>query len=66
EEAKEHLEENWSEGLSEEEAIELAVDALQEGEDDIDNENIELSTVDEENNFQRVTPEELEERGLGV
>jgi proteasome alpha subunit len=66
EEAKEYLEENWSEGLSEDEAIELAVDALKEGEDDIENENIELSTVDEENNFQRVTPEELEDRGLGV
>ena len=63
EEAREHLEENWSEDLSEDEAVELAVEALHEGEDDIENENIELSTV-EKQGFQRVEPEELEERGL--
>lgn len=64
EDAREHLEENWSEDLSEDEAVELAVEALHEGEDDIENENIELSTVDEDEEFQRVTPEELDERGL--
>jgi len=63
EEAREHLEENWSEDLSEDEAVELAVEALHEGEDDIENENIELSTV-EKQGFQRVEPEELEERDL--
>ena len=66
EEAKEHLEENYQSDLSEEAAIELAVDSLKEGEEDIENENIELAVVDRENNFQRVTPEDLEERGLGV
>jgi len=66
ENAREYLEENFEEGLDEESAIELAVDALKAGEEDIDNENIELSVVDEENDFQRVTPEDLEERGLGV
>ena len=66
EDAKEHLEENWDEGLDEEEAIELAVEALKEGEDDIETENIELSVVDEEENFRRMTPEDLEDEGLGV
>lgn len=66
EDAREHLEENWEEGLDEDDAIELAVEALQEGEDDIETENVELSVVDEDNDFQRVTPEDLEERGLGI
>ncbi|MFB6175060.1 MAG: archaeal proteasome endopeptidase complex subunit alpha [Candidatus Nanohalobium sp.] len=61
EDADEYLEENWSEDLSVEEAMELAVRALKEGEDDIETENVEMSTVDEESLFQRVTPEELEE-----
>jgi proteasome alpha subunit len=64
EEAKEHLEENWEEGLEEQEAIDLAVSALKAGEEDIELNNIELSTVDEEDNFQRFSPEELEEQGV--
>ncbi len=64
EDAREYLEENWDEDLNEEEAVELAVEALHEGEDDIEIENIELSTVDEKEDFQRVTPEELDDRGL--
>ena len=64
--AKEHLEENFEEDLAEQEAIELAVEALKKGEEDIETENIELSVVDEENNFQRYSPEDLEEQGLGV
>ena len=62
--AREYLEENWSEDLSEDEAVELAVEALHEGEDDIESENIELSTVDEDDKFKRLEPEDLEERGL--
>jgi proteasome alpha subunit len=64
EEAKEHLEENWEEGLEEQEAIDLAVSALKAGEEDIELNNIELSTVDKEDNFQRFSPEELEEQGI--
>ena len=64
--AEEHLEENWEQGLSEEEAIELAVTALEEGEQDIETENIEMSIVDEDDKFQRITPEELENRDLGL
>ena len=59
--AKEHLEENWSEGLSEEEAMELAVEALKEGEDDIGTENVEMSVVDQDSLFQRISPEDLED-----
>jgi proteasome alpha subunit len=59
--AKEHLEENWSEGLSEEEAMELAVEALTEGEDDIGTENVEMSVVDQDSLFQRISPEDLED-----
>ena len=60
-EAKEHLEENWSEGLSEEDAMELAVEALKEGEDDIGTENVEMSVVDQDSLFQRISPEDLED-----
>jgi proteasome alpha subunit len=59
--AKEHLEENWSEGLSEEEAMELAVEALKEGEEDIGTENVEMSVVDQDSLFQRISPEDLED-----
>ncbi|MFQ3275046.1 MAG: proteasome alpha subunit [Candidatus Nanohaloarchaea archaeon] len=63
-ETKEHLEENWEEGLSEEEAVEMAVEALRQGEDDIELENIELALVDIDEEYHRVEPEDLEERGL--
>ena len=66
EDAREHLNENWEEGLEEDEAIELAVDALKKGEEDIETDNIELSVVDRDNDFSRITPEDLEDRGLGV
>ncbi|PSG99068.1 MAG: proteasome subunit alpha [Nanohaloarchaea archaeon SW_7_43_1] len=63
-ETQEHLEEEWSEDISEEDAVELAVDSLREGEEDIGVENIELAIVGEEDKYHRVEPEELEERGL--
>ena len=66
EEAKEHLEENYEHDVGEEEAVELAVEALKEGEEDLETENIELSVVDTEDGFQRFTPEDLEEQGMGV
>jgi len=65
EEATEHLEDNWEEGLDEEEAIELAVNALQSGEEELNARNVELSTVSEEDDYEVVTPEDLEERDLG-
>lgn len=61
---KEHLEENWEEDIDEDEAVEMAVKALREGEEDIELENIELAIVDVDNGYHRVEPEDLEERGL--
>lgn len=66
EDATEHLEENWDEGMEEDEAIELAVNSLQEGEEDLDNANIEVAVVTVEDGYQRIEPDELEDRGLGV
>lgn len=66
EEATEHLESNWEEGLDEEAAIGLAVEALKAGEEDIETDNIELATVDTENRYRRVEPDELEDRDLGA
>jgi proteasome alpha subunit len=63
-ETKEHLEENWEEDLGEEEAVEMAVKALRQGEEDIELENIELAIVDIDDEYHRVEPEDLEERGL--
>lgn len=62
----EFLEENWSEDLEEEEAIELAVNALKEGNEELETENIELATVDIEEDYQRIEPEELDNRELGA
>lgn len=64
--AREHLEENWDSELSEDDAIKLAVAALSAGEDGIELKNVELSVVDRENQFHRVSPEELEDRGVEV
>ncbi len=62
----EHLEEEWEEGLEEDEAIELAIESLKEGEEDLETENIELAVVDVDDNYHRVQPEELEDRDLGA
>jgi len=64
EDTKEHLEENWEEGLEEKEAIDLAVSALKAGEEDIELENIELSIVDMDEEFKRFSPEDLEDTGV--
>ena len=64
--AKEHLEENWEENISEDKAIKLAVNALKEGEEDIEAENIEMSKVDEEDEFQRITPEDLRDHEVEI
>lgn len=62
-EATEHLESEWEEDLEQEEAITLAVEALKAGEEDLETENVELATVDLSGGYNRVEPEELEERG---
>ena len=64
EDATEHLEENWENDLSEDEAIDLAISALKKGEADIELKNIELSTVNKQDNFTRYTPEELDNKGV--
>lgn len=64
EDTKEHLEEEWEEGLEEDEAVNLAVNALKEGEEDIELKNVELSIVNGEGKFQRLTAEDLEDRGV--
>ncbi|MFB6182782.1 MAG: archaeal proteasome endopeptidase complex subunit alpha [Candidatus Nanohaloarchaea archaeon] len=66
EEAREHLQEKWEENLEEEEAIQLAVEALKAGEEDIEISNVEMSLVNEENDFHRLTPEELDDKGIEI
>lgn len=65
EEANEHLEDNWEEGMDEDAAIEIAVESLKAGEEDIGMENIELAVISREHDYEVQTPEELEDRGLG-
>ncbi len=64
ENAKEHLEENWEEDLDEDGAIELAVEALSEGEEDIELKNVELAVLNTEEDFERYSPEDLEDQGV--
>jgi proteasome alpha subunit len=64
EEAQEHLEENWEEGMGEDEAVELAVASLRNGEEDIGTENIELARISEDEDYEVITPSDLEDRGL--
>ena len=40
--------------------------SLKEGEDDLENANIEVAVVTVEDGYHRIDPEELEDRGLGV
>ena len=63
-EAQEHLEENWEEGMDEDDAIELAVAALRNGEDDIGTQNIELANISQEEDYSVITPSDLEDKGL--
>jgi proteasome alpha subunit len=60
ESANEVLEERWEEDLSKSEAIELAVDALNEEDEQLEPGNFELCVVEEE--FNRFEPEELSEQ----
>ena len=43
-----------------------ALESLKEGEDDLDNANIEVAVVTVDDGYQRIEPDELEDRGLGV
>lgn len=63
-EAKEYLEDNFEHGLDEDSAVEMAVNALRNGEEDIELKNIELSIVSQEEDYKGVSPEELADRGL--
>lgn len=65
EDANELFEEEYEEGLSEDDAIELALKALSKVEDDIELENVELSVV-KDDGFARVMPDDLEERGFSL
>jgi proteasome alpha subunit len=63
-EVTEHLEENWKDGLNQDDAVELAVEALKHGEEGLELENIELAIVGKEEHFKVVSPDELDDRGL--
>jgi proteasome alpha subunit len=65
EDVNELFEDEYSEDMSEEDAIELALKALSRVEDDIELENVELSLLDEDG-FERVMPDDLEERGFSL
>ncbi|MCJ7428914.1 MAG: archaeal proteasome endopeptidase complex subunit alpha [Candidatus Nanohaloarchaeota archaeon QJJ-5] len=65
EEATKIFQEEYEDGLSEEDVIEMAVETLETVEDDIDIENIELALINDDG-FQRVMPEDLKERGFDV
>ena len=58
------LEEEWEEDLSKDEAIELAVEALRQGDDEVEPENIELASVDLEDDYNRISPDDLRDRGI--
>jgi proteasome alpha subunit len=66
EDTSKHLEENYDEDLSEDEAVKLAVNALKEGEEDIELKNVELAVVNGEEEFKRLSPEDLEDRGVDL
>ncbi|MFB6143840.1 MAG: archaeal proteasome endopeptidase complex subunit alpha [Candidatus Nanohaloarchaea archaeon] len=64
EDISDFLEEEWEEDLSQDEAVELAVEALRQGSDDVAPENIELAAVDLEDRYYRIAPDELRDRGI--
>lgn len=63
-EANEYLEDSWDEGIDEDAAVRMAVDALKTGEEDLNAESIELAVVSGEDTFRIVDPSEVEERGF--
>lgn len=63
--ANDVFEDEYEDGASEEDAIELALKALKAAEDDIELENIELSLIDADG-LDRIMPDDLEERGYSL
>jgi len=67
EEATKIFHDEYDRGISEDDAIKLAAETLQTVEDDeIDVGNIELCLVDEEHQYRRLTPDDLDERDLDL
>lgn len=64
EKAMELFESEYSEEIGEEAAIELAIRALNEVEEELELENIELCLIDEDGGFRRIMPDEMAERGI--
>lgn len=58
------FEEEYEDDISEDEAIELAVEALKEVEEDLNLENIELCLITKQDGFRRIMPDDLRERGI--
>lgn len=58
--------EEYDESMSKEDAIELAVKALNKGEEDLELPNIELVVIEKGEKFKRYHPEDLEEMGLSL
>lgn len=65
EEATDIFQEEYDESMDEDEAVSMAVNTLEQVEEDIEIENIELALINEDG-FQRVMPEDLKERGHDV
>ncbi|MFB6076282.1 MAG: archaeal proteasome endopeptidase complex subunit alpha [Candidatus Aenigmatarchaeota archaeon] len=61
EDARKHLEENWEEGMSKEDALQLAVDSIKEGEKEVDVKSLDLASIEEDNGFERISNEDKEE-----
>lgn len=66
EEVNNIFEDEYKKDLKKKEAIQLAVKALNEGEEDIDLNNIEMGIVSKEKKFKRLSPEDLDEKGIGI
>ncbi|MFB6294683.1 MAG: archaeal proteasome endopeptidase complex subunit alpha [Candidatus Nanohaloarchaea archaeon] len=63
--ANELFRDRYEEDIDEDTAIQLALDALDEAEDDVTIANAELVVIDDDG-FQRVMPEDLEDRGFSL
>lgn len=59
------FEEEYEEGMDEEAAIELALEALSRAEDDIELENVEMSVI-QDDGFDRVMPDDLDDRDFSL
>lgn len=62
--ARKKFKDEYTEGMNEEDAVELAVETLGELEDDIEIDNIELCLITDDEEFVRILPDDLEERGV--